>query len=524
MSDADERQASAPRRDGIARAFVFGTAWVGVGYALQAALRLAFIAVLTKHLDRAHFGYWALVAATAEILSPLAALGLTFGHTRHHAGADDRHAVYRHFLGSAVVVLLSGATFAALLAMLSAAFAQVFMHSSPLGQRVVGVGAALIFFTAVEWCLRFYYSTELQMGRRAMLGVSRFALELLAAVAGMVWGWNVVEIVGLVVVARAVPQFVAVAAIVRRKGLARPDFSGVSAAMRYGLPLQLASTAGTVTRFSDRLVLGALRPTAEVGAYSAVYEICAAHLVVVVAIEAAILPVLSALANRGHRRRARWMYLAALKYLLVATVPIAVLFSVAARPILSLVTRAEYVAILTDHHHWIAWGAVCYGVAILARVLLAVARRTVLAMTLMWATVAVKVALLFVGIHWWGARGAAIATFVAFAGLMVATLLLARRHLRVPPTRGDDEPEGDTPPDIVPFSVGGLARIAAAAAVAGLVLHRTVRPTVAGVLAALVAYGIAYGVALFALRAIRLDELAAVRRLMGAPRTDDSAA
>lgn len=510
-----------PRADGIARAFVSGTAWIGLGCCLQALCRLAFIAVLTKHLDQAHYGYWALVAAAAEILAPLATLGLTFGHTRLRAGLKDRAETYRHFLGTAILVACSGAAASLLLAALSATFAAQFMGASPLGREAVLAGAALILFTSFEWCLRFHYSTELEMGRRALLGASRFALELLAAVVGVSLGWGIVDIVLLVVAARALPQFVAFGSILRRRGVARPAFGQVPAAIRYGLPLQLALTAGTVTRLSDRLALGSLRHAEEVGAYSAIYEICAAHLMVIIAVEAVLLPVLSALANRGLRRRARWMYLAALKYLLIAILPAGVIISVAARPLLSLITRPAYVELLTFEHHWIAWGAVCYSIAMLARVLLAVADRTVLAMALMWGAVALKIVLLVVLIQWLGMVGAAIATFAAFAALMLATLVVARPYAKdgPPASAAEAPPADDVPPPHAAFSPGVLALTALAAALAGVPLYFLAAPTVVRLFAGLAAYGVTYAVALFALRAVSLDELRTIWRVMRASRT-----
>ncbi len=519
MPDASDTPKPGPPRRGdrIDRAFVGGTLWIGFGYALQALFRLALIAVLTKSLDKAHFGYWALVAATAEILAPLATFGITFGHTRMRAGLSERTQTYRQFLGAAAVVLLSGAAVSLLLAVGSAAFAAAFMGGSALGQRVVLAGAGLILFTSFEWCLRFHFSTELQMGRRALLGAGRFGLELAAAAGGVAAGLGVVEIVLLLLAARAVAQVVAFGGIVRGRGWTRPDFRQVLPAIRYGLPLQLGFTAGTLTRFSDRLVLGGLRETEEVGAYSAIYEICAAHLIVIIAIEAVLLPVLSALANRGLRQRARWMFLAALKYLLVAVIPIGMVISTAARPILLLVTRETYVARLTAEHHWITWGAVCYAVAMLARVLLAVGNRTLLAMGIMWGTVALKIALLFVLIQWWGTLGAAVATFAAFAALMLATLALTGRWIaHGPPTPGAvaAEPQEDVPPATAPFTAASLVLTVLAAAVAAVPLHLLAAPSIPRLVLALAAYGVTYLAALFAFRAIGISEIRTVLGLI----------
>ena len=504
--------------DRIARAFVSGTAWIGMGCALQAAIRLAFIAVLTKHLnDEAQYGYWSILVATAEILSPLAALGLTFGYLRHNAGLRDPRRAHRNFLGTAICVAVSAALVSLALALLAGAFARAFMHASPLGRRVVLAGAALILCTALEWCLRFYYSTQLQMGRRALLATGRFALELVAVILAARAGCDLVQIVLVIVAARALPQLIAFAAILRANGLARPAFDQIPAAVRYGLPMQLASTAGTLTRFSDRLVLGAYGLSEQAGAYSAVYEICAAHLMVVVAIEAVLLPVLSALANRGQPRRARWMYLAAVKYLLIATVPAAVIMSVAGRPILLLVTRRVYVAHLTVEHYWIAWGALCYGVAILARCLLAVAHRTVLASWLMWATVALKLLLLVLLVRWFGMRGAAVATFATFFLLMAATLTLTHTYATagLPSTAPPDaEPADDQAPPHDAFSLPALALTALAAALAAVPLRLLAAPTAARTLAALAAYALVYAAALFALRAVSLAEIRTVLRLI----------
>ncbi|MFP4057412.1 MAG: lipopolysaccharide biosynthesis protein [Candidatus Brocadiia bacterium] len=502
-------QPSARPGDRIARAFVSGTAWIGAGSALQGVLRLAMIAVLSKHFAPALYGYWAVLATTADIVAPIAALGLTYGYMRRHAGGEDRGLAHRSFLGVVLVVAVSGAVFSGLLAALSGAFSGWFMGGSELGRQVVVAGSLLLLFTALEFLLRFYFGTELRMGRRVLLATGRFAMEVAAVVAGVESGFGLVGVVALIVAARAVPALVALGGILWRRGLARPAFGAVPAGVRYGLPLQLGVSAGILMRLSDRYVLGAVGTSAQMGAYAAAYDIASFLLLASVTLEHGLFPVLAALFNRGEEARALWMYALSVKYYLVAAVPCAAVLTAAGRPVLVLVTTPEYADIGAVAMPWIAWGAVCYGLAIVARCLLGVAHRTVATMVATWLTTVAKLAALVALVLWLGVLGAGLATFATFLALMVVFLVMTR------PVFAAHREAGEGPP----VSARALVGLAVAGGVAAVPLWLLAAPSLGRLLIGLAAYGAVYVAALFALGVVRVGELRSAWRLMARSRT-----
>jgi O-antigen/teichoic acid export membrane protein len=207
--------------------------------------------------------------------------------------------------------------------------------------------------------------------------------------------------------------------------------------------------------------------------------------------------VLAALFNRQEHDRALWVYGVSLKYYLVATVPCAAALTAADNALLTWLTTPEYTAIAEVAMPLIAWGAVCYGVAIVARSLLGVAHKHMQTMYATGIATAGKLVLLVVLILWLEVLGAGIATFLGFFALMVTFLVMAR------PVIAAHQADGQK----LPVSPASLTGILVAALAAGVPLHLIAHPSGLSLLAGFAVYGVLYLGALFALRVLRVSEV-----------------
>jgi len=96
-----------PAAPAVERKFVSGTAWVGAASVLQGVLRLALIAVLTRHLGKEMYGLWAVFLATVEILIPASEMGMRYGYSRRQAGKARDADAAGAFYGALCTALLS---------------------------------------------------------------------------------------------------------------------------------------------------------------------------------------------------------------------------------------------------------------------------------------------------------------------------------------------------------------------------------------------------------------------------------
>ena len=179
----------------------------------------------------------------------------------------------------------------------------------------------------------------------------------------------------------------------------------------------------------DRLIVAAFAPIAVVSYYSVPVSMCQKFVLVQQAVTNAFFPAASELHTLGEAERLRRLYLSAAKLGLVALLPVIILPSVLAGPILTVWIGPAFAAasapILTVL-------AIAYGVVAAAAVAGVTADATghpdwVAAVNL--ATAAVNIALMFILVPRFGAVGAAYALLVSGVGLLLTITWVVHRWI-----------------------------------------------------------------------------------------------
>ena len=196
--------------------------------------------------------------------------------------------------------------------------------------------------------------------------------------------------------------------------------------------ISLASIFGTVTMWVDRLIIGAMRPTADVGVYQAMSQASTVFSVILGAVSLIFTPIVASLQVEGDRHRMLELFRVSTKWILYATLPILLVVWFAARDVVSVLYGAEYMI-----------GARTLVLLTIGQILNAATGPTGPFLNMTGSQVALMrlsglallsnciLGVLLVPVF--GPEGAALATSLSLGGFSLASLVVVRRSLRAWP-------------------------------------------------------------------------------------------
>jgi O-antigen/teichoic acid export membrane protein len=385
------------------------------------ACGLASTIILSRYLDIAGFGAFNYAFAFMYLFLSLNDLGVNTIVIREVSQAPARAG---EIIGAAIALRLTIAG-----AVLAAAWAAIWLWPMDPSLRmplslfalILPLNAlnvpGMIFFTA----MRFEYNAI----STVVLRVSGLALIALAVAAGLgvtavLGGLLVSEVIGLVVVYRLARPLVRFHVHVDR-GLWR-------VLLRSALPVGAALLLAAIVNRIDFVMLEQMVSLEAVGLYSAAYRITNLLEKFPLFVMAALYPIMSQLAS-ADPARLRDVYRKTVAHFAVLGVPLGVVTTIAAPHVLALLFGEEYRA-AGGALRYLVWSTVCLYLALAGgNLLLSVGRERDSLLALSFGAV-VNVALNFMLIPTRGIEGAAIATAVSFAIVLVITSVAVERYLR----------------------------------------------------------------------------------------------
>lgn len=457
-----------------------GGAVVLTGNVAQKLVNVAFLVALTRTLSVDDMGAWVFAGAYVTFFTTVADLGIDGVATRELvARGEERRGVV---LGSAMTAKLV----AGLLALVVAGSVALGYDPALRGPALLGIIGIL---STVPGTASLLLTAEI---RPAAAIAVRFAGMVATAVVVVMAARRDAEVVQLVALQTAIGFVTSgmVYVVVRRRVPVRlgVDAAVVRELVVEGLPLAVATVGIAIFSRVDQLMLGAMSSAEELARYGVAVRVVDALNVLPTAVAAVALPALTSrrgseaqhrLAERGYR------------WLAAAMLPIAALFSVVSADLVGTLFGARYrdagpaLAILMWAHYFaFAW-------VLTRQVLLASSRTGSLARLALGAAVA-NVALNGLLIRDHGARGAAVASLLAYGiPFVIAPAAGLLRH------------------DLAPALAGAVRPAAASAAV--LLVLLACRQLGAGTAVLLAVFMVLAPAALVASGSLDRHDLAAVR-------------
>jgi len=298
----------------VARNSVFST----VGLFTVKALSFVFAVYVVRKLGDASFGQYSFILAYVALFAIFSDLGLA-PHVVREVARDRSKAVYLYSNAVAIRLLLSGLVVAVATA---GAFWLKYSPELVLGVFLASCG---LFLYALQGMLDSVVMGQEKLNYSAFMGVSNQLIFVLLGTLALVMGWGFIGLILASLTGVAVSGLVGAALALRRfrwAGLGL-DIGGWPALMKAALPRAGIGFALAISYKVDTVLLSFFRGDAEVGWYSAAYNLIFALMTISHGINLALYPSLSRqqVLNPGAVSLAGQT---AFRYLLAVSLPLAV--------------------------------------------------------------------------------------------------------------------------------------------------------------------------------------------------------
>ncbi len=311
-----------------------------VGRVLSRGLLLMGQAILARALGRADYGLFSIGWSVLQISLFASPIGLQHGVIQFGARAWGEDALrFRRILQQTIfMALVSGLFWGAALYILSP---QLSIWFGKPGLELVLRGTAIAMFLSVVIrvaAAATRVSRRVQFSALAEDFLPAFLLTFGALLLTMLWPGGLFGGIASVVIAYALSALAALGFLVKLfPGALKPipwDKTLFKEITAFSVPVALAGTLVVLIQWVTRLVLGYLRPEAEVGVYQAASQMASVLVMVQASTSAIFTPMIARMAGRGETERLDALYKVATKWSVYLSAP--VLLVMAVYPALSL--------------------------------------------------------------------------------------------------------------------------------------------------------------------------------------------
>lgn len=457
-----------------------------------AACGLASVMILTRLFTPQEYGDYAIAMATVAILGSV--LGwVPVSIIRFHPVYEARG---QSISFCSTILLLTTSCVLGVLALYSLVLASLFRHiSGDLRSLLIlggGVFALSLYYEVLQHLLRSkgmvtWYSAFATWRNIAGLLCGLILIVVFGFdIAGMLWGAMIcIVLIGPLLWRGAFGRFA-----IRPGGL---DWALSRELFTFGFPLVLSSFALWFLSVSDRYIIEIFRGSHEVGIYSAAYAVAERSInFVVVLFLLAFSPISIRIWENEGPERTKTFTSKATRYFLLVSIPLATGISVLSRPLIRLMTSAEYqegYAIVP----FVALGMLFFGVQHAYQSGFIYYRKTAFITFAVLAAGILNVLLNLIFIPTHGYFAAAVTTLVSFVFLTLFLFLGARRFFNWR------------------FPLVSLARCLACAALMGLSVHLLIErlpgPELLGFALTILAGVVVYGTGLFLVGEVSIADI-----------------
>jgi O-antigen/teichoic acid export membrane protein len=404
-----------------------------VGYVIGAGIASALLGfitlpILTKGLGATLYGTWSLINVTISLIVPFAILGFQSAIVRFLSAEKDRGKISDDFLSACSTVFIVGTALSILLFLFSDYLASLIFKD--IGSSFyIKLASVLIFFNALDGLTLTFFRMQRKIGLYTALNLSRNVLQVGLIITAILLGYKLTGVIVAVIASGAIFLVIQLLLILRQTGLRLPHFSNTKSYIRWGLPLTPNFAILWIIHVSDRYMVSYFLGVAAAGIYSASYAIADYAFFVLSPLSIVLYPTIIKSYEEGKISETRNYLKYSLKYFMMIAIPSAFGLSILAEPLLSILTRPEFVVGNTVVP-FVAFGAVLFGFYQICLYIIFLANRTHLTLRLLGTAAALNIVLNLILIPLMGIVGAAIATFIAYSVLGILTLIISRSYLK----------------------------------------------------------------------------------------------
>ena len=453
---------------------------------LLALSSIILLPILTKNLDIADYGAWALIVVTAGLLPVIANLGLGNAMVRFLAASTNKRDIQEAFYSMGFIVLLASLIISGLLLLFARPIAASSFQDNYTVALLLAPNILLACLTAY---VTQYFVTFQQIRRYSLITLVSAYLQAGLIAYFVLLGYGLEGAVLAFLIQQLAMFAVMMYLIVAQIGFTTPKLTYVRQHLAYGLPLVPGSLSTWIVNSSDRYLIALFLGASAVGYYVPAYTL--GYLLSMLSAPLVLLlpPVLSKHYDDKEIAEVRTILTYSLKWYAGIAIPCVFAVSVLSKPLLLVLTTQQIAANGYLVTPFVAAGNALVGAYAIVATIIALQKKTAIIGTIWILSAALNFGLNLVLIPYLGIVGAALTTLLAFLLAFVLTTRYSLRSFKIG------------------LNKGFIAkRIVASSVIALLLLFWN--PT--GLLAILLSIAIAaitYLVIVLALRGITVDEI-----------------
>ncbi|RLI90521.1 MAG: hypothetical protein DRO95_06030 [Candidatus Altiarchaeales archaeon] len=395
---------------------------------------IIFIAVIAKSLGASAYGVYSILMATVQLVVPISSLGMRPTMIRFLAGERDNKKIREGYYS--ILFLTSVTSLCSSLIML---FSAPVLASTVFGDSqatpVIQVGAFLIFMQTINGISYTFFQTFRKMHIFSFFNLSQNIGDTILAIL-LVWNnFGLIEIIYSFLIIRLILFVTASLLIYRSIKICPPRISILRQFLSFGTPLASLSISGRIIRLFDRYMIGFFLNSTAVGIYSAAYGIGAILTMFMEVPRAVLVPTVSKLWEERRINELMNHFKFTLKYFLMISIPSIFGLAALSESILTIMTTSEFIS---QGHLIIPIIAIAvmfyYATYVLFGLIFMLVKKTQINASLLAIGAILNIILNIILIPYfqsnynYGIMGAAIATFISFFTIGIATVVLSRKY------------------------------------------------------------------------------------------------
>lgn len=408
------------------RGYIKDIGLFGVVQQILGLRSLILVPLVTKTLGVASYGTITLAYATAGLMIWFVLLSLHSGTVQKLPGDTSPRVISRTFSSMLTVIGLAW-----VVVMVLTASGGLFMVESlfddPASTLLLLLIVATLLPDSIKQLMMSWFRIREETNRLLKFEVISTVLEIGTWAVVILSGGGVIQLFEASLIIRSLVAAVILLRFWRAEGFSRPEPQLIVSYLLFCVPLIGVSLASWATALGDRYFLAFYESTVEVGIYSASYSLPRIVVEANAAIWFVLSPVLARLWNSSETVDFDRYYKLAARSIALIVLPLAVLISVLAGPILELLATEQVGESGTYITPLIALGNLMYVLAGYAMYVFLLKSKTYLSTIVALATALSNVLLNLLLVPGLGMIGAAISTVIAYTVMAVLAFALARK-------------------------------------------------------------------------------------------------
>jgi O-antigen/teichoic acid export membrane protein len=411
--------------------FLKNIGYIGTSNIAIALKSVIFIPIITKTLDEANFGIWALLIVTVSLMIPFATLHLNVSLIRFSSAKTNRDEIGREFM----TVLIIGLGWSAVLSLAfftSMKFILPTVIDLSSYKDYILLVALIIPLMSLNLILFSYFRARLKMNLYAGIMILQSITELVLVGGLVLMGFGIAgALLGLMLnlIGLNILMFLI---IINQIGLHQPDYSILKQYLAFSLPLVPLELFWWIADSSDKYITGFFLGLSAVGIYAAVYGLSRIVHMFAVPLIFVLGPTLAKAYDNGKINEVKQLLGLSIKIFLTFSIPLVIGFTMLAQPLLILLATKDIGdkgAVLVP---FISTAMLLYGIGAIAGSIIQLVKKTHIAGLIWGGAAGINIALNFILIPRFGIIGAALSTLFTFGFATIIIVLYTKRFIIIP--------------------------------------------------------------------------------------------